>query len=44
MPVLRYTMPWGANGVTASWTRQFNDLNRDGIVAWIRIPDYAPNT
>ena len=34
----------GANGVAANWTRQFNDLNRDDIVAWIRIPDYAPNT
>ena len=33
----------GANGVAANWTRQFNDLNRDDIVAWIRIPDYAPN-
>jgi hypothetical protein len=34
----------GTNGVAASWARQFNDLNRDDIVAWIRIPDYAPNT
>lgn len=29
------------NGKNGEWTRELRDVDRNNIVAWLRLPDYA---
>lgn len=30
------------NGKNGEWTRELRDVDRDDIIAWMRVPEYAP--